>query len=85
MPPYQPKHILTPEFEGASNYELRIRAIREETEAKLARLRNDPNANTLALKQAEEDLKILDYLYENYNIEMNVFRTVKDRRKKLRE
>src|SRR3990170_3108217 len=33
----------------------------------------------------EEDLKTLDYLYENYNIGMNVFRTAKGGRAKLRE
>lgn len=84
-PAYRPEHILSQEYEGSTNYEQVIRQVREETEAKLARLRDDPNADILALKKAEEDLMILDSLHENYNIGMNVFRTAKGGRNKLRE
>ncbi len=85
IPAYHPEHILSPEYEGSSNYEQAIRQVREETEAKLASIRDDPNADTLELKKAEEDLMILDSLHENYNIGMNVFRTAKGGRSKLRE
>ncbi len=84
-PVYRPEHILSQEYEGSTNYEQAIRQVREETEAKLARLRDDPNADILELKKAEEDLMILDSLHENYNIGMNVFRTAKGGRDKLRE
>ena len=84
-PAYRPEHILSQEYEGSTNYEQVIRQVREETEAKLARLRDDPNADILELKKAEEDLMILDSLHENYNIGMNVFRTAKGGRNKLRE
>jgi len=84
-PAYRPEHILSQEYEGSSNYEQAIRQVREETEAKLARLRDDPTADILELKKAEEDLMILDSLHENYNIGMNVFRTAKGGRNKLRE
>ncbi|MEE9563659.1 MAG: hypothetical protein V3V69_01865 [Nitrosopumilaceae archaeon] len=84
-PAYRPEHILSQEYEGSTNYEQAIRQVREETEAKLARLRDDPNADILELKKAEEDLMILDSLHENYNIGMNVFRTAKGGRNKLRE
>jgi len=84
-PAYHPEHILSQEYEGSSNYEQAIQQVREETEAKLARLRDDPNADILELKKAEEDLMILDSLHENYNIGMNVFRTAKGGRNKLRE
>ncbi len=84
-PTYRPEHILSQEYEGSTNYEQVIRQVREETEAKLARLRDDPNSDILELKKAEEDLMILDSLHENYNIGMNVFRTAKGGRNKLRE
>lgn len=82
-PKYKPAYVLSPEYAGVSNYEAGLNTVREETEAKLAQLQSDPNANPQKLKQAEEDLKTLDYLYENYYEGMNVFRTAKDGRKKI--
>ena len=84
-PVYNPEHMLSPEFHGTSNYELGIKKQREEIEQRLERLRNDPNASIQEIALAEEDLKTLDYLYENFNIGMNVFRTAKGGRSKLRE
>jgi len=84
-PPYKPEHILSPELGGLSNYEAGISDFREETEQKLERLRNDPNATLQEIQRVEEDLKTLDYLYQNYYIGMNVFRTAKGGRDKLRE
>lgn len=85
IPPYRPEHILSPEYGGTSNYEIGIKTQKEETQQRLVRLRSDPNASAQEINQAEEDLKTLDYLYENYNIGMNVFRTAKGGRAKLRE
>jgi colicin import membrane protein len=85
IPPYKPEHILSPELGGISNYEAGISDLREETEQKLERLRNDPDATIQEIQRAEEDLKTLDYLYQNYYIGMNVFRTAKGGRDKLRE
>ena len=82
-PRYKPEHILSPEYAGVSNYEEGLNTVREETEAKLTKLQNDPDASPQKLKQIEEDLKTLDYLYENYYDGMNVFRTAKDGRKKI--
>lgn len=84
-PQYNPKHVLSPEYSGTSNYEQGIIIVRKETEEKLARLRNDPDASEQQIRQAEEDLKTLDHLYENYHIGMNVFRTAHGGREKLRE
>jgi len=84
-PPYKPEHILSPELGGISNYESGISDLREETEQKLKRLRNDPDAPVQEIQRVEEDLKTLDYLYQNYYIGMNVFRTAKGGRDKLRE
>ncbi len=84
-PQYNPEYILSPEFAGTSNYEIGLGSIREETEEKLAKLQNDPDASPQQLKQAEEDLKKLDYLYENFYQGMNVFRTAKDGRAKIQK
>ena len=58
---------------------------REELQQRLERLKNDPNSSSQEIHLAEEDLKTLDYLYENFNLGMNVFRTAKGGRSKLRE
>jgi len=84
-PKYIPQHILSPQFGGVSNYERGIDEVREEILQKLQLLRNDPDANSFYIKQAEEDLKTLDYLYQNFHIGMNVFRTAKGGREKLRD
>ena len=84
-PTYKPEHMLSPEYAGTSNYEIGIQNQKEETQQRLARLKGDPNSSEQEIKQAEEDLKTLDYLYENFNIGMNVFRTAKGGRAKLRE
>ena len=84
-PKYKPEHVLSPEYGGTSNYEIGIKNQREETQQRLARLQGDPNSSEQEIKQAEEDLKTLDYLYENYHNGMNVFRTAKGGRAKLRE
>lgn len=85
IPPYKPEHLLSPEYDGTSNYEIGIKKQKEEKQQRLVRLQNDPNASAQEINQVEEDLKTLDYLYENYNIGMNVFRTAKGGRSKLRE
>lgn len=82
-PKYEPQHMLSPEFHGTSNYESGVTSFRDEIEEKLAKLKNDPNASRQQIQQAEEDLKTIDYLFENYNLGMNVFRTAKGGRNKL--
>ena len=84
IPKYEPDHILSPEYAGVSNYELGIKTQREEIQQRVEHLKNDPNATPEEIKLAEEDLKTLDYLYENYHIGMNVFRTAKGGRSKLK-
>lgn len=85
IPPYNPAHILSPEFRGTSNYEVGITDLLKEKMEKLDLLRGNPEANPADIRQAEEDLKTLDCLYENFNIGMNVFRTAKGGRDKIRE
>ena len=82
-PKYIPEHMLSPEYQGISNYESGVASFRDEIEEKLAKLQKDPDSSQQELHQAEEDLKTMDYLLENYNLGMNVFRTAKGGRNKL--
>ena len=84
-PPYIPEHVLSPEFGGASIYESGISNLAEEAKQKLDRLKNDPHALVDDITRTEQDLKYLDSLYQNYYFGMNVFRTAKGGRGKLRE
>ena len=84
-PKYEPTNILSPEFFGASNYETGIDDLTEETKQKLERLKNDPDAIPADIERAEKDLKYMANLINNFNFGMNVFRTAKGGRAKLRE
>ena len=85
IPKYEPQHILTPGFGGASNYEAGIDDLLEETKQKIDRLKNDPNASEDEINLLMKDVKTLDSLSDNYNIGMNVFRTAKGGRDKIKE
>ena len=84
-PKYNPEHILSPEFGGTSNYESGIIDLMEKAKQKLARLLNDPEATQQEIELAELDLTKLNYLYDNFHMGMNVFRTAKGGRDTLRE
>ncbi|MBM2851948.1 MAG: hypothetical protein HW420_495 [Candidatus Nitrosotenuis sp.] len=84
-PAYNPKFILSPEFGGTSNYESGITELVEESRQRLNRLKNDPFAIADDIIRAEQDLEYLDSLYQNFYFGMNVFRTAKGGRDKLRE
>jgi colicin import membrane protein len=84
-PPYEPEHILSPEFGGTSNYESGINQLVEETAQKLGALKASPDATPYEIARAEQDLKYLDSLYQNYYFGMNVFRTAKGGRDKIKE
>ena len=84
-PEYNPEHILSPEFGGTSNYESGIIDLMEKAKQKLARLLNDPEATRQEIELAKLDLTKLNYLYDNFHMGMNVFRTAKGGRDTLRE
>ena len=84
-PLYKPEYLLSPEFGGTSNYESGISELLEETRQKLDRLKNDPHAIANDIIRTEQDLRYLDSLYQNYYFGMNVFRSAKGGRDKLRE
>lgn len=85
VPQYNPKIVLSPEYHGTSNYEVGIEELIKEKTQQLQKLREDPQANKTEIQQIEEDLKSLEYLYENFYLGMNVFRTAKGGREKIRE
>ncbi|MEC8530163.1 MAG: hypothetical protein VXY27_04650, partial [Thermoproteota archaeon] len=70
---------------GTSNYETGITVLGDELQEKLERLRNDPEALSDEIEKVEQDLSYLDSLHENYYLGMNVFRTAKGGREKLRD
>ena len=84
-PQYNPENVLSPEFGGTTNYETGVTDLIEEAKQKLNRLLNDPEATQQEIELAKLDLKKLNFLYDNYNLGMNVFRTAKGGRDTLRE
>ena len=84
-PKYNPENLLSPEFEGISNYESGLGDILDEAKLKLERLLNDPNSNVQEIEIAKINLKKLNYLFENYHLGMNVFRTAKGGRETIKE
>ena len=84
-PEYNPQNILDERFGGTSNYETGITVLGDELQAKLERLRNDPESLSEDIEKVEQDLRYLDSLHENYYLGMNVFRTAKGGREKLRD
>jgi colicin import membrane protein len=84
-PAYDPQNILDERYGGTSNYETGITVLGDELQAKLERLRNDPESLSDDIKKVEQDLRYLDSLHENYYLGMNVFRTAKGGREKLRD
>ena len=84
-PQYNPENVLSPEFGGTTNYESGLVDMIEEAKQKLDRLLDDPKVNQQEIELAKLALKKLNYLYDNYNLGMNVFRTAKGGRDTLRE
>ena len=82
-PKYNPQNILSPEFGGGSSYETGLTDLIEEAKQKLNKLLNNPETTKQELQLAKLDLKKLEYLYDNYNMGMNVFRTAKGGRDTL--
>ena len=84
-PAYDPQNVLDERYGGTSNYETGITVLGDELQAKLERLRNDPESLPEDIQKVEQDLLYLDSLHENYYLGMNVFRTAKGGREKLRD
>lgn len=84
-PKYNPENLLSPEFAGISNYESGLADILDESKLKLERLLNDPNSTVQEIELVKTNLKKLNYLFENFHLGMNVFRTAKGGRDPIKE
>ena len=82
-PKYNPEHILSPEFGGGTSYASGLQDLLAENKQKLERLLNDPETNPQEIELTRTELKKLEYLFENYHMGMNVFRTAKGGREKI--
>jgi len=83
-PAYVPEHVLSPEFAGVSNYERAVDSFLEETKRKLEQLKNNPDATNKEIKETKNEIIYLESLHENFFIGMNVFRTAKGGRGKIK-
>lgn len=84
-PAYAPEHVLSQEFGGTSDYESGLNDLLNENKQKLDELRKNPYATIDEITRIEEQLKHLVSLHENFYLGMNVFRTAKGGREKLKE
>jgi len=76
---------LDPTFHGESNYEVGLEDLLTEKRTLLAKIEADPQATKEALHTVREELQIIEGLWENYHIGMNVFRNAKGGRDGIRE
>ncbi|MCA9827049.1 MAG: hypothetical protein KC444_01455 [Nitrosopumilus sp.] len=83
-PAYIPEHVLSPEFAGVSNYERGVDSFLEETKQKLENLKNNPDATEKEIRDVENEIIYLESLHENFYLGMNVFRTAKGGRDKIK-
>ena len=76
---------LDPVFHGESNYEVGLEGLLTEKRDLIKKLEADPQANGETLQTVREELQIIEGLWENYHIGMNVFRNAKGGRDGIRE
>ncbi len=76
---------LDPAFHGESNYEAGLEDLLTEKRQLLAKVEADPQATKETLQSVREELQIIEGLWENYHIGMNVFRNAKGGRDGIRE
>jgi len=83
-PAYVPEHVLSPEFGGVSNYERGVDSFLEEIKQKLEQLKNNPDSTAKEIRATENEIIYLESLHENFYIGMNVFRTAKGGRDRIK-
>jgi len=84
-PAYVPDHVLSPEFEGVSNYERGVDSFLDEMKQKLEKLKNNPESSEKEIMETEKEITYLESLHENFYIGMNVFRTARGGRDKVKK
>ena len=76
---------IDPAFNGESNYEVGLEDLLMEKRNLIAKLEADPQTNQETLQSAREALQVVEGLWQNYHIGMNVFRNAKGGRDGIRE
>jgi hypothetical protein len=76
---------LDPAFHGESNYEVGLEDLLTERKNLIAKLEADPQTDQETLQSAREALQVVEGLWQNYHIGMNVFRNAKGGRDGIRE
>jgi colicin import membrane protein len=76
---------LDPAFHGESNYEVGLEDLLTENRNLVAKLEADPQTSQETLQSAKEALQVVEGLWQNYHIGMNVFRNAKGGRDGIRE
>ena len=69
----------------SSEYEHNVGKLLAEKQARLDQLKNDPSASPSEITMLSLEVESLQSLFENYNLEMNVFRRAQGGRAGLRE
>jgi len=83
-PAYVPQHVLSPEFEGISNYEQGVDSFLDELKEKLEKLKNNSDSSEKEIQDTENKITYLESIHENFYIGMNVFRTARGGRNKIK-
>ena len=76
---------LDPAFHGESNYEVGLEDLLTERRNLIAKLETDPQTSQETLQSAREALQVVEGLWQNYHIGMNVFRNARGGRDGIRE
>lgn len=76
---------LDPAFHGESNYEVGLEDLLAEKRDLVAKLEADPQTPQETLQSTKEALQVVEGLWQNYHIGMNVFRNAKGGRDGIRE
>ena len=76
---------LDPAFHGESNYEVGLEDLLAEKRDLVAKLEANPQTSQETLQSAKEALQVVEGLWQNYHIGMNVFRNAKGGRDGIRE
>ncbi len=83
-PSYVPEHVLSPEYGGVSNYEREVSIFLKDAKQRFKKLKNDPDTTKQQIQEAQNEITYLESIHENFFIGMNVFRTAKGGRDKIK-
>jgi colicin import membrane protein len=83
-PSYIPEHVLSPEYGGVSNYEREVSIFLKDAKERLEKLKNNSETTKQQIQESQNEITYLESIHENFFIGMNVFRTAKGGRDKIK-